>query len=603
MSTVTSLCQSGDLKTAYAQAEAYLNEHLASSFAQADMYLVMREFLKKAVAENDVVAATRCVAKLAALGFPLNGFQSDKLFWELRPLLFTLSKRQPLPGLAVAKLLEALTGVEVAPEASRGRSVLLQMALKFKEFLPVGWWAWWDLDLLMPEDFKTDSFTPAGTSKAVQQPALVETACGACVRQLIKRIEQPAGMSAFAASIATTMGTQAREEAAVLLPRLEQLAEAHPEYNWMGFHRAKLLVALGGDLAGALAALLPVVRRKSTEFWSWSLLGETLCPTDKDTALACYYKASTCRSEEMYLGKVRETLANLLREAGHLGEAQLQLRLLVKGKEAEGLRPSYAVSQLITQAWFLADYSGEQRQTVALRQAWLENAEQAAYGDLPWQPVVLQFISEETLEKPAMVRLLPASAGEEVRPLSVPLKKYRWLGKLPAGAPLQVRSESVASRLKVVQVKERAEGKPWDVVPAQIAVVSGITADKARAFFSIRPGLNGAIQLAESKLVEVSPGDAVRVRLQARVKEGITRHFVLAAELTVEVPDASVCREFKGPLRMHAKGFGFADNIFLPAQLINQRGWQEGETITGRAVLSHNKLKNKDEWSAARIDF
>ena len=44
------------------------------------MYLVMQEFLKKAVAENDVVAATRCVAKLAALGFPLNGFQSEELF-------------------------------------------------------------------------------------------------------------------------------------------------------------------------------------------------------------------------------------------------------------------------------------------------------------------------------------------------------------------------------------------------------------------------------------------------------------------------------------------------------------------------------------------
>jgi hypothetical protein len=87
MSTINSLCQSGDLRTAFAQAEAYLNENPASSFAQGDMYLVMREFLKKAVAENDVVAATRCVAKLAALGYPLNAFQSDKLFWELRPLL------------------------------------------------------------------------------------------------------------------------------------------------------------------------------------------------------------------------------------------------------------------------------------------------------------------------------------------------------------------------------------------------------------------------------------------------------------------------------------------------------------------------------------
>ena len=73
--------------------------------------------------------------------------------------------------------------------------------------------------------------------------------------------------------------------------------------------------------------------------------------------------------------------------------------------------------------------------------------------------------------------------------------------------------------------------------------------------------------------------------------------------LSKRQPLPGLCREFKGPLRMHAKGFGFADNIFLPAQLINQHGWQEGETITGRAVLSHNKLKNKDEWSAARIDF
>jgi|GEM_PF-2584178 len=602
MPTVASLCQSGDLKIAYAQAEASLESHPLSIVAQGEMHYVIRAYLKKATAENDVVAATRCVTKLGALALPENAGLDEKLFWELRPLLFTLSKRQPLPGQAVGKLLEALTRVAVAPEASRGRSVLLQMALKFKDFLPAGWWQWWNLDLLLPEDFKANSFTPAGESKAVQQPALAETAHGAYVRQLIKRLKEVGNLASSSVETMSATTIAVRAEAADLLPRLEQLAEAHPEYNWMGFHRAKLLVALGGDLAGTLAALLPVVRRKSTEFWAWSLLGETLCPTDRATALACYYKASTCRSEEMYLGKVRETLANLLREAGHLSEAQLQLRLMVKAKEAEGLRPSYAVSQLITQAWFLADYSGEQRQAAALRQAWLESAEQAAYGDLPWQPVVLQYVSEETPEKPAKARLLPAADGSgEAKPLAVPLKNYRWLGKLAAGTPLQIRSENVAGRLKVVQLKPRPDGQPWDVWPPQIGVITSLSHDKTKAFFTIRPGLSGAIQVADLPLGDVIPGDAVQVRIQSRVRDGLTRHFVLAAEPTTSAPHPSVYRDFTGKLRMHEKGFGFADNIFLPPQLILQRGWAEGDEVSGRAVLTHNKAKGKDEWSAVLI--
>ena len=53
---------------------------------------------------------------------------------------------------------------------------------------------------------------------------------------------------------------------------------------------------------------------------------------------------------------------------------------------------------------------------------------------------------------------------------------------------------------------------------------------------------------------------------------------------------------------MHEKGFGFADNIFLPAQIITQRGWAEGNEVSSKAVLSHNKAKTKDEWIAVQID-
>jgi hypothetical protein len=81
----------------------------------------------------------------------------------------------------------------------------------------------------------------------------------------------------------------------------------------------------------------------------------------------------------------------------------------------------------------------------------LATAEETAYGDLPWQAVVLQYIGDEQPDKPALVRLV--TIDEEARSLSVPLKKYRWLGKLPVGTPLQVKCELVAGRLKVILLK------------------------------------------------------------------------------------------------------------------------------------------------------
>ncbi|MGI4871195.1 MAG: hypothetical protein ACRYFX_08460 [Janthinobacterium lividum] len=64
-----------------------------------------------------------------------------------------------------------------------------------------------------------------------------------------------------------------------------------------------------------------------------------------------------------------------------------------------------------------------------------------------------------------------------------------------------------------------------------------------------------------------------------------------------------MCRDFSGPLKLHEKGFGFADDVYLPPALIAWHSWQPGATISGRAVMQHNKKKNKGEWNAARIDF
>ena len=582
--SITTLCQTGNLEAAYRQASASLAERPGSQFAQNDMFMVVLACLKKYGGQANVGSTTRWVRKLAELQLPGVAWRDEQLCWEMHNLLRVLFKRQYPPHAEIAELLLALVGLPLVAVASVGRSRLLQAALKFREQLPAAWWDWWNLELLRPEDFMKESYVPAGTGKAIRLPALAESAYGSYAKGLLKRLT--AGASSTPDAVAA---------AEALLPRMEALAAEHADYSWLGYHRAKLLVALG-DTAGALPTLLQIVRQKSTEYWAWQLLGETLRPTDVGAALACYYRAAQCPADEMYLGRLRETLAGMLHAAGHVGEAQQQLRLLAQARQSEGKSLPTTAGQLASQPWFSQAYTLDKAVAAHL----LAVAEEAAYGDLPWQSVALQYIGDEQPDKPALIRLL--LAGKGARPLSVPLKKYRWLSKLPVGTPLQVKCELVAGRLSVILLQKRPAGTPWDVVPAQIAVVTNLSPDKARAFFTVAPGQYGAIQLAEANLSDIQPGDSVQVRLQAREKDGAVRYTVLAAEPTTATAPASVCRNFKGPLRLHTKGFGFADNIFLPPHVITQWGLVEGNEVSGRAALTHNRVKDKDEWSLTRLD-
>jgi hypothetical protein len=131
--------------------------------------------------------------------------------------------------------------------------------------------------------------------------------------------------------------------------------------------------------------------------------------------------------------------------------------------------------------------------------------------------------------------LLPAG---NARLISVPLKKHRWLQKLPLGSPLQMRLEPGAERPCVVQLIARTDGQLWDVRSAS------------------RP----------------------------------------------EPVVAATTRKFNGVLRVQTAGFGFVEDIFVPLHLINKSGWQTGQQLRGTAVSRFDQKKNKDGWVVKQAD-
>lgn len=359
-------------------------------------------------------------------------------------------------------------------------------------------------DVLRPEDYQGEEF------QGKKQMPLAEQAYMALARELLAEANQ------YSVVIAA------------FLPQLDAAIDQYPSYQWLPFFKAKLQLA-SGDAAAALPTLLPVVRQKSGEFWAWNLLAETLEATDPPAALACLYRASTCGSEEKFLGKLRLKLARLLADT-YPGEARYHLDKAQTTYAAEGwsLKGETLLLALQLQAHPAAAAD-------AARREWLALAEQTTYGDLPWQPVVLQSISEETSERQALARLLPAG---NARPVGVPLKKHRWLQKLPLGSPLQMRLEPGAERPRVIQLIARTDGQLWDVRSAS------------------RP----------------------------------------------EPVVAAATREFNGVLRVQAAGFGFVEDIFVPLHLIDKSGWQTGQRLRGTAVSRFDQKKSKEGWVVKRAD-
>ena len=534
MPTVTELRKAGNLDEALAQGVAELMAKPHDVWAKRNLAWVYHEQLKLTATEN-AFGFLQALAAIAKLGLgPEEEVLYPNVIWQVVKRLYALEKASyPIAGWVKVRVDEQdqwtrstlpasdsrfrhqteahqlLAQVARLPYAipSEAHSALLKAALHLKEkACPLKLLLAHPLqDALRPEDYQSEEY------EGRQQKPLAELAFMALARELVADASQH----------------QAEIEA--FLPQLESSIARLPAAQWLPFFKAKLQLSTG-DAASALPTLLPIVRQKSGEFWAWNLLAETLEATEPAAALACLYRASTCGSEEKFLGKVRLQLAQLVATT-HPGEARWQLAKVQATYATEGW-PLKGEALLLTLQ--LADHPAAPAETA--RREWLALAEQTTYGDLPWQAVVLQSISEETSERQALARLLPA---HNARSVSVPLKKYRWLQKLPLGSPLQMRLEPGAERPRVVQLTARADGHLWDVSSAS--------------------------------------------RLEPVI--------------------AAATREFNGVLRVQVAGFGFVEDIFVPLHIIDKNGWQTGQRLRGTAVSRFDQKKNKDGWVVKQVDL
>lgn len=136
-------------------------------------------------------------------------------------------------------------------------------------------------------------------------------------------------------------------------------------------------------------------------------------------------------------------------------------------------------------------------------------------------------------------------------------------------------------------------------VPEQIGVVTHLNTDKKVAHFMVSRTVSAHFKY-ESTIAKIKPGDFVTARLEQRQGNDGAYWVPLSLKPTEQAPSTDIVKSFSGVLsRPDGKAFGFVDDIFIsPALVANATN---GSALTGVAVWSYDKQKNRNSWKAIRL--
>ncbi|GAB4424181.1 MAG: hypothetical protein OHK0039_41170 [Bacteroidia bacterium] len=152
----------------------------------------------------------------------------------------------------------------------------------------------------------------------------------------------------------------------------------------------------------------------------------------------------------------------------------------------------------------------------------------------------------------------------------------------------------------VQQLARGARDLLYEDLPEELAVVTAVRADKDMAWYRLDRNRSGNLRLHELGET-LQPGDALRLRVQARPGRQEVWHQVLTARRSQEPPPAALARSFYGRLdRRPDQDFAFVDRTyFVPAPLCQSLA--NGTRVQGLAVQDYDRKRARWGWSVVRL--
>lgn len=474
------------------------------------------------------------------------------------------------PSLAYSQLLRVYTKVVKAA----GKDVPPRLARKYLEVVGA-----WNLDNLSDEDWKP--FIPKD-KPGERFPSLAENVVSALYR------------------CGTAKGADGRAQVRSfpqIVGFVGAAVERFPKQEWFPYYHGRLLVELG-RCEEARKRVVETARRKMSEFWVWQLLAETY-PDDADRRLACLCRAASCHAkDESYLVAVHEMLGDCLCGQGMASEAAFEyakVDAIRAGKGWRAVRHAHDVGGV-----------SPAKDNAALYRRLAEGAEAVVLENVPGLAAVVtaRYVDRETKAEIVKVWWTDGEAAHEARAKA---RRFAALKKAAPGMPVTIWADKFDGKTTILKVERRKDGMDWDVYPKRIGVVSAHDERHGRSYFAIgeRGESCSGDWAVHPALKALDPGTVCE--LAVSVREG-KMPSALGFSVVTDGALPPFARDFSGTLqRPDGRRFGFvkmgafASDVFVPDDVL-VGDVADGTPVTGVAVRSFDRVKNKVSWRAVTLE-
>lgn len=374
---IKELRQAGKLEEALQMANQALEAEPSDIWNKRAAAWVYYEYLKKFTQPDSFVAFKENLIKIKDLELPEDErMVFDNCAWQIVSLVFGLLKSEPVEYSKINELFEIIKEFHFT-KSSPAYSLIYKAFHKgyqnWSNYLAFA--DWWDFENFSSEDYLKEEFN----GRKIM--AIAEQAYIAYSKKLLEGESlDPYGQQRIID----------KEKIQSFLPKLDELIEKHPDYQYPPYFKAKLLLALGND-EEVLAAFLPFAKQKRNDFWVWELMAE-IFSEDRDIQFACYCKALSLKTPEDFLVKLRQTFAAMLIEKEMYNEAKIEIQKAISTREKHGWNLPNQIAQWREQEWYMSAIAKSDNRELYSNN--LKKAEEILFQDIPEELIVVEFVNE-----------------------------------------------------------------------------------------------------------------------------------------------------------------------------------------------------------------
>lgn len=374
---IKTLRQAGKLEEALAMAKEELNANPENIWGKRNISWVYYEHLKKHIQENNFEAFVENLNNIKNLNLPeAEVMIFDTSAFQIGSMLFKIQSVEPIEYIKVNQIFDTIKEFHFTKPAESYSFLInafqkgAQNWSRFIEFAD-----WWGLENFREEDYQQEEYDNR------QMPALADKVYGSYSKKLI----EGEAVDAFGA-----IREVDKEKIQQFLPLLDTVIEKHPEYRYLPYYKAQMLMSFGNK-EDVLNAFLPFAKQKQNDFWVWGLMAE-IFNDDKEVEFACYCKALSLKTPNEFLIKTRQAFAKLLVERQLFAEAKTEIKNIIGVREQKGWRIPNDIVNWTESNWYVEAKDLPNNKT--LYEKHKNKAEELLYRDLPEHFVVVEFVNQ-----------------------------------------------------------------------------------------------------------------------------------------------------------------------------------------------------------------